>query len=142
MPAGSPMVMRMGALPRVSADLDIGLAAQVAHVAARERRHLIVEQLLFDLFATWHLVLLELWDRLVAAIDDLDAGWVLERRDSLTGLGLREPGLDLFAQVGNLEHAHVLKAAMDLRRDFLELRTGRHVRRQLVGELHRALRDL
>ena len=46
-PAGSPMVMRIGSW-RCSADLDIGVALQVAHIAPRHGGNLLVEQLIFS----------------------------------------------------------------------------------------------
>src|SRR5436305_13159819 len=45
-PEGSPMVIKTGVSVRPSAGLDIGFAAQIAHVAASENAHLLLVELL------------------------------------------------------------------------------------------------
>src|SRR5258706_15706722 len=121
MPAGSPIVTRMGRALG-SADFDIGLSAQVAHIATRERGDLLVEQLLFDLFSRRHVIGLELGLGPVATHDDLKTGCVRERLGGLTRLGFRQLRLNLLAQLLELHLAQILiHRAANLRLHFLEL---------------------
>src|SRR5690242_15548551 len=59
-PAGSPIVTRTQDFVCASAVLDIGLSAQIAHIAPRKRGHLLIEELLLDLLARRHVVRLKL----------------------------------------------------------------------------------
>src|ERR1700761_7686804 len=71
MPPGSPMVIRMGAsadaalsvgrgigtlarTQRLAGLLDVGVTAQVAQILARQNRHALLEQRLFDVVARGH----------------------------------------------------------------------------------------
>src|SRR5512140_2548864 len=81
MPAGSPIVTRIGAsaLARL-AGFDIGAAPQVANIAPRQHRDLLVEKLLFDLLARGNCVGGDGWCPLVAPHHHLDTGGRHERR--------------------------------------------------------------
>src|SRR5690242_686870 len=100
------MVTKMGWF--LSADFDIGLSPQVTHVPPGERRYLLVEELLFDLFARRHVISLEFGLGLVTPHDDFDTCRINKRRRGLSRLRLGQLRLHLFAEILELHLAQVL----------------------------------
>src|SRR5579862_9223356 len=107
MPEGSPMVIKMGVWECPSAGLDIGFAAQIAHITPGKHSHLLLVQLLFDLIARGDDEHALFWGRVAAAHDQFHAGRRRERGPRITGLGLCYRGLHVGAQIGQFHRAQV-----------------------------------
>src|SRR6185437_2965654 len=159
MPAGSPMVMRIGAArsiyrPRgpakepgslpdkgiglgVVVHLDIGFALQVAQVPPRQGRDLVLEELVFHLLlGRHHIGGLDL-DALVATADQFDTGIVHEGPGGLAGVGVLQAFLDLRGQLVELGIAQIhIDGAAHLLVQLVELGATGVTVMDLLGHLH------
>src|ERR1700688_304002 len=107
-PAGSPIVMRMGEPARLSAGFDIGLAPQIAQIAPGEHRHLFFVKLLLDLIAGGNDNRRFYWHGLVAAHDQLHARRRREGFGGLAGRRFCDLGLHAGAEIGETHCSEIL----------------------------------
>src|SRR3954471_6057628 len=134
MPAGSPIVINIGEL----ANLDIGVAFEVAQIASTQRRNLVVEQLVLNLLAGGHGKGGTLFHPRIAAADQFDAGVRHHGRRHFAGLGRGQALLQIRAEIRELHIAHVVKdGAGDLLGQLGELRAALIGGPHLAGDLHR-----